>query len=151
MRSPWNAGSISLLMLHVRVAVEQEHGVEADDRLEHHRPLPGVQHVGGRRVDLLDLIRLGDDHERRRQGKARCEALAVASAETLEVRQGTRPEAHRLQQRRIPGPWGKAGLQSRLLVVDAYTPASSQAVRKLCDVHHGTRHRSPERRAARSD
>ena len=64
--SPWKAGSISLRCSRCGALVEQDHRVRADDRLEDARALAGVQHVGRRREELLDLVGVGEHHERRR-------------------------------------------------------------------------------------
>jgi hypothetical protein len=84
----------------VRVLVEQDHRVAADQRLEDARAVAGVQDLGGRREDLLDLVGIGQHHERRRPDEAHGEALAVARAAALEERHRPRPPAHRLQPSR---------------------------------------------------
>ena len=68
--SPWKAGSISLRCSRCASLVEQDHRVAADDRLEDARALAGVQHLGRRREDLLDLVGVGEHHERRRRRAA---------------------------------------------------------------------------------
>ena len=54
-----------LALAQVRALVEQDHRVGADDRLEDARALAGMQHLGRRLEDLLDLLGIGDHHERR--------------------------------------------------------------------------------------
>jgi hypothetical protein len=80
----------------VRVLVEQDHRVAADDRLEDARALPRVQDLGGRREDLLDVVRVGEDHERRRREQVHREALAEPRAVAFERGHGPRPPAQRL-------------------------------------------------------
>ena len=101
-------GQHQLALLHVGVAVEQDHRVVADDRLQDARALARVQDVGRRREDLLDLVRLGDHHERRREREPDREALAVARPVALEVGERPRPEADHLDRRGIGGARGKA-------------------------------------------
>jgi hypothetical protein len=58
-------GQQQLALLQVRALVEQDHGVPADDRLEDPRALAGVQHLGRRLEELLDLVGVGDHHDGR--------------------------------------------------------------------------------------
>ena len=55
-------GQQELSLLHVRVLVEQDHGVRADDRLEQARALAGVQDVGRRHEELAHRGGIGEVH-----------------------------------------------------------------------------------------
>ena len=92
-----------LALLHVRIAVEQDHRVLADERLEHAGALAGMEDVGRRRVDRLHVLGDRGDHERRREREPHREPLAVAVAKLLEVGQRALPEADRLDRGGIPG------------------------------------------------
>ena len=100
-------GQHQLALLHVDAAVEQDHGVVADDRLQHPRPLTRAQDVGRRGEHLLDLLRLGDHHERRRERELQRKALAVARPAALEEGQGPGPEAQHWIAGRVGGSWGR--------------------------------------------
>ena len=85
----------------VGVLVEQDHRVAADRRGSRMRaPLPGCRTSARRREDLLDLLGVGEHHERRRAEQADREAPAVARAAALEEGHRPRPPAHRLQPAR---------------------------------------------------
>ena len=133
MRSPWNAGSISLRCSMCDAAVEQDHRVVADDRLQHPRPLARAQDVGRRGEHLLDLLRLGDHHERRRERELQREALAVARPAALEEGQRSGPEAEHLDRRGIGRSRGKARvhalLRSSLAAGQASSPHRARSVR----------------------
>ncbi len=89
-------GEHQLALLHVRGFVEQDHRVGPDDRFEHPRAVPRLQHVGRRGEDFLDLPRVGEHHERRREGQADREALPVTGAAALQVGERPHPEAEEL-------------------------------------------------------
>ena len=99
-------------LLHVRIAVEQDQGVRAHQRLEHPGALAGVQDVGRSGEDLLDLIRLGEDDERRRERKADREALAVALTAALGEGERPRPQSDPLDEGRSPRTVRKPLLQA---------------------------------------
>ena len=63
-----------LALAQVRALVEQDHRVRADHRFEDARALARMQHLRRRREDLLDLLGIGDDHERRLAEQADREA-----------------------------------------------------------------------------
>src|SRR4029077_8770338 len=88
----------------MRVLVEQDHRVRADDRLQNLRALAWMQHVGWRLEDLLDLLGVGYDDERRLAEQADREAPAMVGAAALHESRGTTPPANRLQQRRHSRP-----------------------------------------------
>ena len=98
MRSPWKAGQQQLALLQVGLLVEQDHGVAADERFEDPRALARVQDIGGRLEDFLDLLGVGEHHERRLAEQADREAAPVARAAALDEGGGTAPEAERLQR-----------------------------------------------------
>ena len=91
-------GQHQLALSHVRVAVQQDHGIAADERLDHASPLAGMKDVGRRRVDLLHLAGVGDDHERRRRRQADREPLAVAAPALLEEGERPLPDPDALDQ-----------------------------------------------------
>ena len=80
-------GKHQLALLQVRALIQQDDRVRPDDGLEHPSSLAGVKNVGRRREDLLDLVRVGDHHEGRRQRQANREPLAVAGAAALQEAQ----------------------------------------------------------------
>ena len=127
MRSPWKAGSISLRCARCALLVEQDHRVRADDGLEDARALAGVQHLGRRGEDLLDLVRVGHVHERRGLEQPQREALAVARAAALEEGDRARPPCERLNGTRGP----RTGRQMRhgLRTVAPHRPP-------MCDLGH---------------
>jgi hypothetical protein len=84
----------------VRALVEEDDRVAPDERLEDSRALARMQHVGRRREDLLDLLGVGEHHERRRPEQAQREAPPVAGAAVLEEGDRARPPAQRLRRRR---------------------------------------------------
>src|SRR4029077_12303589 len=88
----------------MRVLVEQDHRVRADDRLQNLRALAWMQHVGWRLEDLLDLLGVGYDDERRLAEQADREAPAMVGAGAPHESRGTTPPANRLQQRRHSRP-----------------------------------------------
>ena len=96
-----------LLLAHVRVAVEQEDGVAADDRLEHARALAGVQHVGRGGEHLLHLVGLREHHEVRGERQADREALAVLRPALLEEGDRAVPEPDPLDEGRVRRSRGK--------------------------------------------
>ena len=93
---PVEGGKHQLALLQVRALVQQDDRVGSDDRLEHLRPLAGVKNVRRRREDLLDLLRVGDHHEGRRQRQANRESLAVPGSAALQEGKRARPEADAL-------------------------------------------------------
>ena len=101
-------GEHQLALLHVGAAVEQDHRVVADDRLQDAGALARSQHVRRSREHLLDLVRLRDHHERRREREPQREALAVAGPVALEVGERARPEADHLDRRGVGRARGKA-------------------------------------------
>jgi len=96
-------GQHQLALLHVRRFVEQDDRVGADDRFEHPSADAGLQDIGGRGEDFLDLVGVGDHHERRRERQADREALAVAGTTALQVGVRSHPKAHELDGRRSGG------------------------------------------------
>jgi hypothetical protein len=106
-----------LALAHVRLLVEQDHRARADHRLEDARALARMQHVGRRGEDLLDLVRVGDHHERRLAEQADREAPAVARAAALEVRGRAAPPADRLQHARRARSGRKFSVHGGLLRV----------------------------------
>ena len=56
----------------VLALVEQDHRVGAEDRLEDPRALAGMDGLGRRGEDVLDVGRLGDEHEWPLEGQASC-------------------------------------------------------------------------------
>ena len=77
-------GQHQLSLRHVRVAVEEEDRGGADEGQKHARPDARHQHVGRRGEDLLDLLGISDDHERRREREAGGEAVPVLGPVSLE-------------------------------------------------------------------
>ena len=68
-----------LALLQVLLAVEHEDRARAGERLQERRARPGAQLVRGRRVDALDLGRVGrEDHRGVRPREPQRERLAVA-------------------------------------------------------------------------
>ena len=96
-------GQHQLSLRHVGVAVEEEHRVGADQREQDARADAGLQHVRRRGEDLLDLLGVGDDHERRGERELGREALAVDAAVALEPGDRAHPHAHALEQARGGG------------------------------------------------
>jgi hypothetical protein len=86
-----------LALLEVRVLVEQDHRVAPDDGFEDVGALPGMQDIRRCLEDGLDLLRVGEDHERGLAEQADREALAVARPAALQERRWPAPPADRLQ------------------------------------------------------
>ena len=78
-----------LALLEVGPLVEQDHGVAADQRLEHPRALAGMKDVRRRLEQLLDLLGIRENHERRLEWQANGDARAVALAQPF--KRGGRP------------------------------------------------------------
>ena len=93
-----------LALLEVGALVEQDHGVASDQRLEDARALAGVEHVRRRLEQLLDLLRVGEDHERRLEREANGDPRAVALAQPFHGRRGSLPGRDQLQCGREPRP-----------------------------------------------
>ena len=87
-----------LALCEVVALVQQDHGVAPDDGLEDPRPLARMQDFGGGREDLLDLVGVGDHHERRRRQQAHREAVAVLRPAAFQERNGARPPCDRLDR-----------------------------------------------------
>jgi hypothetical protein len=81
-------GEHQLAMAHVRMLVEQKHGVRAHQRLEQHPPLAGVHQLGARLVDLLDQLGVGDEDHRPVDAEADREDVAVALPALAHERRG---------------------------------------------------------------
>jgi hypothetical protein len=98
-------GQHQAALLHVRLAVEQNHRVGSDHGLEHAGAATGRKHVGRRREDLLDLLGIDDHHERRRHRQPNREAGAITRAATFHVRERARPPPDELNQCRESRSW----------------------------------------------
>ena len=98
-------GEHQLALLHVLGLVEQDHRVGADDRLEDPRALAGMQVLGRRGEDLLDVRRVRMHHERRHAEEAEREAVAVEPAGALQEGNRARPPADALQQPGVRRSW----------------------------------------------
>ncbi len=96
-------GQHQLALFEVWRLVEQDHRVGADDRLEDPRALSGMQHVGGRLEDLLDVLWVRQDHKRRLAEDTDREALAVALTRAQQPGRGACPGRDGLQRRRYFG------------------------------------------------
>ena len=97
-------GQHQLALLEVCSLVQEDHGVRADDRLEDHGALAGVQDVGRGLEELLQLLRVGEHDEGRRPDQADRESLAVARAAALEEGVRARPPADGLDDLRRARP-----------------------------------------------
>jgi len=81
----------------VALAVEQEQGVPAEDRLQHDGRLAGAQRVLVAGEDLADGGRVAEHHDRGRRGQADREGIAVALAAAVEVLDRAHDEPQALQ------------------------------------------------------
>jgi hypothetical protein len=102
-------GQQQLALLQVWFLVEQDHRVGPDHRFQDASALARVQHVGWRHEDLLDLVGIGDHHDRGKAEQANREPLAVAGAGAFEEARRPTPVADRLQERGHARAGGKAG------------------------------------------
>ena len=114
-------------LLHVRVLVEENHGVAAHDRFQDAHALTGVQHVGRRHEHLLDLLRIGQHDERGLAEYAQGEAPSIARTAALEQSSGALPGYDRLPGNRLA--WPGRQLSSVVAVHDA--PSRSPIVYNL--------------------
>ena len=91
-----------LALLEMRALVEQDDRVGTDHWFQDVRALAGVQDVGGSLEEGLDLVGIGQQHERRLAHEADREASAVARPATLQEGGRPAPPADRLQHGRHP-------------------------------------------------
>src|SRR5436309_2085682 len=84
----------------MRSLVEQDHRVLADQGFEHARTLARVKHVRWRHEQLPDLVRVGQDHERRLERQLHRDALAVLLAQTLQRSRRALPGRDQLERTR---------------------------------------------------
>ena len=113
-----------LALLEMWRLVEQDHRVAAHDRFENPSALAWVQNLWRCEKQLLDLIGVGDHHDRRLAEQAEREARAVAGATAIEEGGRTAPGTERLQQRGHAGPWGKLICHECLLDIAIIIPMS---------------------------
>ncbi len=84
-------------LLEVSGLVEQDHRVAPHDRLEHTRALARVKHLGRGGEELLDVLGVAEDHERRLERKPDRDPLAVLLAQPLERRGRPLPRGEQLE------------------------------------------------------
>ena len=89
-------GQEQLALAHVLRAVEQQHGVGAEQGREHAVSLAGVEQVRIAGEDALDLLRIGREHDRAIGDRAHRERVAVAPVQALQELR--RPEDERRHQ-----------------------------------------------------
>ena len=106
---PVKGGQHQLALLEVVAFVEQDHGVATYHGLQNPRSLPGMQDLCRCSEERLDLIRVGEHHERRRGEKPDREPLAVAGTALLHEGDRPRPPAQRLHDARLSRSRRKLG------------------------------------------
>src|SRR5947209_18016540 len=94
-----------LALFEMGVLVEQDDGVASHGRLEHPRSLSRVQDLGRGGEELLYLLGIRQDHERRLEGELDRDPLAVLLTQPLERRRRPLPRGDQLKRARDAGAW----------------------------------------------
>jgi hypothetical protein len=106
-----------LALAHVRSLVEQQYRVVAEDRLQHHVGLAGMEHARVAREHLPHVVGVGDHHPAALLGDAQRERVSVALAAALEEGADARHPADGLQHAWVARPGRERCHQTAALVV----------------------------------